>query len=76
MLLTNSLMRLTLWLLISGGKGLCIASFHYLHIHLLGHGSNGVAKRNSNNFVSLYDLNMTMHASVHAGHGLFMKALR
>lgn len=69
-------MSLIVWLLITGGKGLYIASFASLHIPLLGHGCRGVGEWNCRNFVNLFGQSMTMLACVLVAHEPFMKGWR
>lgn len=59
MLLTDSLMRSTLWLHMNGGKGLYIVYFQSWHILVPGPGNNGVGEKRSIGFRSLSSLNMT-----------------
>jgi hypothetical protein len=62
--------------LISGGKDQFTVFSVCLHTPWLGHGSSGVGERNYRNFVSLFDLNMIIHAYGLAVHVRYMKGSR
>lgn len=73
MLLIGSLMRSILLLHMNGGRDLFIAYFSFLHILVLGLGSNGGEERKFIAFRNMSNQNMTTHAFVRADHELFTK---
>jgi len=74
MLSTVLLMRSIWWLHMSGGKDQYIVYFLFLHILVPGLGSNGAEEKKSIVFKSMLNLNMIIHVSAPAGHGLYIKA--
>lgn len=67
---------LTIWLLISGGRGLYIVFYPLLHIPLHGHGSNVAEERSYKDCGNLLGQSMIILACVLVGHVLSMKDLR
>lgn len=72
----DSWRKSTVWLLISGGKALCIVYCLFLRIHLRGIGSSGDEGKKFNNCVIMSAQNMIMRASALAVLELCMRVWR
>jgi hypothetical protein len=66
-------MRSMLWQLISGGKDQFVVSCVYFPTPWHGPGNSGAEGKSYKDYVSLFDLNMIIHAYGPAVHVHFMK---